>query len=114
MTTMIKEHVQKIYALKNQQLTSDEKTAEVEKLETEILAISDPDGTLKGQKCGLIQTLYSAMGLMPWKWNDKQLVIAGIRHKCGMPIHKSMQVALGLIPAPTPTIDTVNAELAVG
>jgi len=114
MTEMIKEHVQKIYALKNQTLTADEKTAEVETLETAILAIPDPEGKLKGQKCGLIQTLYSAMGMMPWKWNDKQLVISQIRHKCGMPIHKSMQVALGLIPAPTPDIDTVNAELAVG
>ena len=104
-------YIKKIFALRNDQLTQAERQAEVEKLEKDILTVEDADGTLKATKCGLIQTLYSSTGLMPWKWNEKQVVIARIRHKCGMEIHDSMKVALGLKPA-TPNIDAANAELA--
>ena len=105
-------YIQKIFTLRNDQLTAAERQAEVETLEKEILAVEDPDGTLKATKCGLIQTLYSSMNMIPWKWNEKQIVIAQIRHKCGMEIHDSMKVALGLMPAPTPDVDAANAELA--
>ena len=104
-------YIKKIFALRNDQLTQAERQAEVETLEKDILAVDDHDGTLKATKCGLIQTLYSSTGMMPWKWNEKQVVIAGIRHKCGMPIHESMEVALGSKPA-TPNVDNANAELA--
>ena len=105
-------YITKIFALRNEQLTQAEKKAAVEQLEADILAVEDKDGTLKATKCGLIQTLYSSMNMMPWKWNEKQVVIAGIRHKCGLPLHDSMKVALGLMPASTPDIDAANAELA--
>ena len=107
-----KSYVTQIYALRNDTLTAAERKAAVEKLEADILGVEDPDGKLKATKCGLIQTLYSAMGMMPWKWNEKQVVIAQIRHKCRLPIHDSMKVALGLMPAPTPNVNDVNAELA--
>ena len=102
-------YIKSIFTLKNEQLTQAERKTAVDKLESDILADEEPNAATK---CGLIQTLYSATGLMPWKWNEKQVVIAGIRHKCGMPIHDSMKVALGLISASTPDVDAANAELA--
>jgi len=106
----IKAYVNKIYALSRETLTATEKEAEVKKLEGEIIGVSDSDGKLKAKKLGLLQTLHSAAGLMPWKRLEKQLHIAALRHRVGLPIHQKDMAALGLIAAAP--VDDVNAELA--